>query len=90
VLPLVDPANVLDPSTLVFLTAGTVIAMRGGGPNDGFTPTCSARFGAVISTGYRWNHFDEINQLFGIRGAYAEDPVAALRVHANRLKLQGV
>ncbi|MBR8127350.1 esterase/lipase family protein [Burkholderia multivorans] len=90
VLPLVDPANVLDPSTLVFLTAGTVIAMRGGGPNDGFTPTCSARFGTVISTGYRWNHFDEINQLFGIRGAYAEDPVAALRVHANRLKLQGV
>ena len=90
VIPVVDPVNVLDPSTLMFLTAGNVMALAGAGPNDGFTSTCSALFGTVISTRYRWNHFDAINQLLGLRGAYAEDPVAALRVHANRLKLQGV
>ncbi|WP_083286589.1 esterase/lipase family protein [Burkholderia seminalis] len=90
VIPVIDPANLLDPSTLVFLTAGNVMALAGAGPNDGFTSTCSSLFGTVISTRYHWNHFDAINQLLGIRGAYAEDPVAALRVHANRLKLQGV
>ncbi|CAG9243760.1 Triacylglycerol lipase [Burkholderia diffusa] len=90
VIPVIDPANVLDPSTLVFLTAGNIMALAGAGPNDGFTSTCSSLFGTVISTRYRWNHFDAINQLLGIRGAYAEDPVAALRVQANRLKLRGV
>ncbi|QVN19536.1 esterase/lipase family protein [Burkholderia pyrrocinia] len=90
VIPVIDPANVLDPSTLVFLTAGNIMALAGAGPNDGFTSTCSSLFGTVISTAYRWNHFDAINQLLGIRGAYAADPVAALRVQANRLKLQGV
>ncbi|MFJ1210209.1 esterase/lipase family protein [Burkholderia pyrrocinia] len=90
VIPVIDPANVLDPSTLVFLTAGNIMALAGAGPNDGFTSTCSSLFGTVISTAYRWNHFDAINQLLGIRGAYAADPVAAMRVQANRLKLQGV
>ncbi|AGK51572.1 lipase [Burkholderia thailandensis MSMB121] len=89
-VPLIDPANVLDPSTLVFLTAGNVMALRQAGLNDGFTSTCSSLYGTVISTDYKWNHFDEINQLLGIRGAYAADPVAVLRTHANRLKLQGV
>ncbi|AJY31321.1 lipase [Burkholderia thailandensis 34] len=89
-IPLIDPANVIDPSTLVFLTAGNIMALKQAGPNDGFTSTCSSMYGAVISTGYKWNHFDEINQLLGVRGAYAADPVAVLRTHANRLKLQGV
>ncbi|AOJ07960.1 triacylglycerol lipase [Burkholderia mayonis] len=89
-IPVVDPANVLDPSTLVFLTAGNIMALKQAGPNDGFTSTCSSLYGTVISTDYKWNHFDEINQLLGIRGAYAADPVAVLRTHANRLKMQGV
>ncbi|WP_323119144.1 esterase/lipase family protein [Burkholderia alba] len=90
VIPLIDPANVLDPSTLVFLTAGNVMALQGAGQNDGFTSVCSSLYGTVISTGYKWNHFDAINQLFGIRGAYAADPVAVMRTQANRLKGAGI
>ncbi len=89
VIPLIDPANVLDPSTLVFLTAGNIMAVQRAGPNDGFTSVCSSLYGTVVSTGYKWNHFDAINQLLGVRGAYAADPVAVMRTHANRLKLQG-
>lgn len=44
----------------------------------------------MISTSYHWNHLDEINQLLGVRGANAEDPLAVIRTHVNRLKLQGV
>jgi len=51
---------------------------------------CSALYGDVISTSYKWNHLDEINQLLGILGENAADPVAAIRVHANRLQAAGV
>ena len=63
---------------------------RGSGQNDGVVSKCSALYGKVLSTSYKWNHLDEINQLLGVRGAYAEDPVAVIRTHANRLKLAGV
>ncbi|SMF99039.1 esterase/lipase family protein [Burkholderia singularis] len=89
-LPVADPANVLDVSTLPLLTAGNIMATRGAGANDGFASTCSSLYGQVISTAFKWNHLDEINQLVGIRGAFAPDPVAVMRAQANRLKLQGV
>jgi triacylglycerol lipase len=89
-IPAVDPANALDPSTLALLGTGTVMINRGSGANDGLVSKCSALFGQVVSTSYRWNHLDEINQLLGVRGAYSEDPVAVIRTHANRLKLAGV
>lgn len=89
-IPVVDPANVADPSTLALLGTGTVMINRGSGANDGVVSRCSSLFGQVLSTSYKWNHLDEINQLLGVRGAYAEDPVAVIRTHANRLKNQGV
>lgn len=89
-IPLVDPANALDPSTLVLLGTGTVMMNRNSGPNDGLVSMCSSLYGSVLSTSYKWNHLDEINQLLGVRGAYAEDPLAVIRTHANRLKLAGV
>ena len=89
-LPVVDPANALDLSTLALLGTGTVMINRGSGQNDGVVSKCSALYGKVLSTSYKWNHLDEINQLLGVRGAYAEDPVAVIRTHANRLKLAGV
>ncbi|MGS0891698.1 alpha/beta fold hydrolase [Burkholderia stagnalis] len=89
-IPLVDPANALDLSTLALLGTGTVMISRGSGPNDGLVSKCSALYGQVLGTNYKWNHIDEINQLLGVRGAYAEDPVAVIRTHANRLKLAGV
>ena len=85
-----DPANALDPSTLTLLGSGTLMINRNAGPNDGLVSVCSALFGQVLSTSYHWNHVDEINQVFGVLGQNAEDPVAAIRAHANRLKLQGL
>ncbi|MFX1762596.1 triacylglycerol lipase [Paraburkholderia sp. A1RI-2L] len=90
VLPLIDPAVGLDMTTPALLLTGTVMLGRNSGVNDGLVSTCSSLYGQVIGVNYKWNHVDEINQLFGIRGAYAEDPVAVIRTHANRLKLQGV
>ncbi|KVH35506.1 triacylglycerol lipase [Burkholderia cepacia] len=85
----VDPANALDPSTLALLGSGTVMINRGAGPNDGVVSQCSSLFGQVLGT-YHWNHTDAINQILGVLGANVEDPVAAIRTHANRLKNQGV
>ncbi|PPK42868.1 hypothetical protein B0G57_116119 [Trinickia symbiotica] len=85
-----DVANLADPSTLTLRGTGAVMINRGAGRNDGLVSVCSALFGDVLSTSYRWNHADEINQLLGVVGQYAEDPVAVIRTHANRLKLQGL
>ncbi|WP_442809138.1 esterase/lipase family protein [Trinickia soli] len=85
-----DAANVLDPSTLTLLGSGAVMINRNSGPNDGLVSVCSALFGQVLSTSYHWDHVDEINQVFGVLGQDAEDPVAVIRTHANRLKLQGL
>ncbi|WP_150671270.1 triacylglycerol lipase [Pandoraea anhela] len=90
VRPFVDAALFLDPTTLAMQHTGVVTLNRGGGANDGLVSVCSAMFGNVISTAYHWNHVDEINQMMGVLGAYAEDPVAALRTHANRLKRRGL
>ena len=85
-----DPADTLDPSTLTLYGTGTIMVQRGAGQNDGVVSVCSALYGDVISTSYKWNHLDEINQLLGILGENAADPVAAIRVHANRLQAAGV
>ena len=90
VIPLIDPAISLDMTTPALLLTGTVMLGRNSGVNDGLVSTCSSLYGQVIGVNYKWNHVDQINQLFGIRGAYAEDPVAVIRTHANRLKLEGV
>ena len=74
--------NVLDPSDLI-LTQMSV-------PSDGVFPTCATHFGQVIRDTYPWNHLDEINQLFGLFGAGAPDPVAFYLQHANRLKGLGL
>lgn len=85
-----DSANLKDPTTLALLGSGTIMINRNAGPNDGLVSVCSALFGQVLSTSYHWNHVDEINQVLGVLGQNAEDPVAAIRTHANRLKLQGL
>jgi triacylglycerol lipase len=85
-----DVANLSDPTTLTLLGTGTAMINRNAGENDGLVSVCSSLYGKVLSTSYRWNHLDEINQLLGIVGQNAEDPVAVMRTHANRLKLQGL
>lgn len=60
------------------------------GANDGIVSMCIAKFGKTIRDDYSWNHLDEINLMFGIKGAFVPDPVNVYRQHANCLKLQGL
>jgi triacylglycerol lipase len=59
-------------------------------PSDGFMPVCTTHWGQVIRDTYPWNHYDEINQLFGLIGLGAPDPVSFYVQQANRLKLLGL
>jgi triacylglycerol lipase len=59
-------------------------------PNDGLVGRCSSHWGTVIRDDYAWNHLDEANQVFGLRGLFSSDPVAFYRAQANRLKTAGL
>lgn len=61
-----------------------------GEANDGLVGRCSSRWGQVLRDDYPWNHLDEVNQAFGLRGWFTPDPVAFYRTHANRLKQAGL
>lgn len=93
VLPL--DAALIDVSTGLMAMTGNAMFARGSqfkddDGNDGLVSKCSSMFGDVISTAYRWNHLDEVNQMAGIRGGYAEDPRTVLVEHANRLQKDGL
>lgn len=81
--------NILDVADPLLVLGDGIIRVQGGGSNDGAVPVCSARFGQFLGT-YGWNHLDEQNQLFGLRGLFSADPVVNLRTHANRLKMAGL
>lgn len=61
-----------------------------GVPSDGLVPVCSTHWGKVLRDDYPWNHFDEMNHVFGLIGKGAPDPVSFYRTHANRLKLKWI
>ncbi|MFL9871332.1 triacylglycerol lipase [Paraburkholderia megapolitana] len=88
-LGFLDPA-VLDVSTGILDATGLIMVNRGAGASDGLVAVCSSLFGQVISTSYHWDHADEMNQLLGVLGENAEDPLAVIRTHANRLKQAGL
>ena len=79
--------NPLDPDTL--LTSLGYVAFSGQ-KNDGLVSQCSSRLGKTIRDDYNHNHFDEVNQILGLRSIFSPDPVSLYRQHANRLKLQGL
>ena len=79
--------NVLDVSDAV-LGAGALFF--GFEQNDGVVGQCSSHWGKVIRDDYPWNHLDEVNQAFGLRGLFSPDPVAMYRAQANRLKSLGL
>jgi triacylglycerol lipase len=81
--------NLLDVSDPIMMLGSVIIKSAGAGDNDGLVPVCSARFGRELGV-YGWNHLDEINQLFGLRGLFSADPVVTIRTHANRLKTAGL
>ena len=74
--------NFLDPADLI-MQASEV-------PSDGLVGVCSAAWGKVLRNDYPWNHFDEVNQVMGLMGAGAPDPVAFYRQQAARLKAAGL
>lgn len=82
-----NATNPLDPDTL--LTAMGPIAFNGQA-NDGLVSVCSSKLGKTIRDNYQWNHFDEVNQVLGLKELFAPEPVDIFRQHANRLKLQGL
>lgn len=78
----VAKTNAWDPSDLIF--------KEGAAPSDGLVPVCAARWGRVLRDDYPWNHFDGVNQFFGLIGKGAPDPVAFYVQQANRLKSLGL
>ncbi len=58
--------------------------------NDGLVNPCASHLGMVIRNDYRMNHFDEVNQLMGMHAILDTDPLTVFRVHANRLKRDGL
>ncbi|RZG72667.1 triacylglycerol lipase [Acinetobacter wuhouensis] len=78
--------DVLDTALMTIVPA----LFMGTASNDGILSVCTANYGQVIRNDYEHNHFDEVNQVLGLRGLFSQDPVALFRQHANRLKLQGL
>jgi triacylglycerol lipase len=77
---LFDPTDLLlDVTTLAFL----------GSANDGLVGQCSSHVGTVLRDNYPFNHLDEVNLLFGLKG-WGADPVGVIRTQANRLKVAGM
>lgn len=74
--------NSWDPSDAIF--------SEGDQPSDGLVPVCAAHWGMVLRDDYPWNHFDAVNQVFGLIGKGAPDPVSFYLQQANRLKLKGL
>ncbi|WP_411688375.1 hypothetical protein [Acinetobacter indicus] len=81
--------NALDFSDAAMKALDLISASKASA-NDGIVSVCSAKFGRTIRDDFPWNHLDEVNLLFGLKGTFAPDPVAVYRQHANRLKLQGL
>jgi triacylglycerol lipase len=78
--------NLLDIDSALTITAVLFL----GKANDGLVERCSSRWGTVLRDNYPWNHLDEVNQTFGLRGWFTPDPVAFYRTQANRLKNAGL
>jgi triacylglycerol lipase len=79
--------NILDASDAL-MGAGSLFF--GFEQNDGLVGQCSSHLGVVLRDDYGWNHLDEVNQIFGLRGLFASNPVSVIRTHANRLKSAGL
>jgi triacylglycerol lipase len=79
--------NALDISDGFLGAAGFFFGFEA---NDGLVGRCSNHWGKVIRDDYGWNHIDQINHAFGLRGLFSSDPVAVYRAHANRLKGLGL
>jgi triacylglycerol lipase len=79
--------NILDPIDILFSI--TSLAFKGAA-NDGMVGKCSSHVGVVIRDDYKMNHFDQVNQFFGLRDIFGTDPLSVFRQQGNRLKNAGL
>jgi len=78
--------NIFDPSDYVLSIGATFDNER----SDGLAGRCATHLGKVLRDDYRWNHLDQINHVFGLRGWFSANPLSVYRSHVNRLKLKGL
>jgi triacylglycerol lipase len=79
--------NILDPSDAAMLATSVFF---GSEANDGLVGRCASHLGVVLRDDYGWNHLDEVNQIFGLRGLFSSDPASVIRAQANRLQAAGL
>jgi triacylglycerol lipase len=79
--------NILDASDALLGAGGLFFGFDA---NDGLVGRCSSHLGVVLRDDYGWNHLDEVNQMFGLRGLFSSSPASVLRAQANRLKTAGL
>lgn len=78
--------SLIDPSDTILAATGLV----GTSDGDGLVPRCTSHIGRVIRDNYNQNHFDQVNQVFGLVSIFESSPVALFRQQANRLKVAGL
>lgn len=79
--------TLIDPSDIVLSL--TSLSFKGEA-NDGLVSRCSSRLGEVVRDDYKMNHFDSVNQVFGIVSLLDTNPLTVYRNHVNRLKGQAL
>lgn len=78
----IDPSDAQMAFVSAFFPAGE--------RNDGLAGSCASHLGKVIRDDFNMNHLDEINKLLGLHSLSDTDPITMYRIHANRLKQQGL
>ncbi|MBB6520819.1 lipase family alpha/beta hydrolase [Pseudoteredinibacter isoporae] len=78
--------NLFDASDYVL----SITAKLDNEASDGLAGRCASHLGLVIKDNYKWNHVDQVNHLFGLRGWGSANPLSVIRSHANRLKNSGL
>ncbi len=78
--------NILDPFDWLTTVVQAALYKEA---NDGINDACTQRLGTVLGEP-AWNHFDEVNQLAGLRGLFSPDPVSLYHAQVARLKREGL
>lgn len=87
--------NLLDPTSyfLILDIIGRHVSKQITGvaeKSDAVVGQCESHLGRVIRDDYRMNHFDEVNQAFGLVDIFSVNPRTVWKQQANRLKNMGL
>lgn len=78
----------LNPADHLMWLSNLTFQREVGDQNDGLVGRCASHLGLVIRDDYPMNHFQSVNQFFGLTGP-GVDPVGLFLAHAQRLKQAG-